>query len=514
MSLSDRTNGQLWTSLFLLGLLINFQGCQKNEPSLSGLDHDGVSRKHLANIQSDESGLSAHLTLHRTGGLDEIISKRYVRILTTSNSFDYFIHEGNARGFQYEMAKAFIDWLNQKYLRESPLKIQFELVPLHRDQLVPELLAGKGDFIAADIAIDSKSPQSETKSVAYSKPYRAVDQWIITHFPVESYRRLEDFSGKQFAVQKSSASYSYIIELNNKLKASNREPVQIELVDEELEAENLLELVSLKKYDFIIADSHIAEIGLVVFENLRRVPKLTLGKKLPVSWVVPKSSRKLLTHINEFLPKFNTGTEHGNLNINKYYRNFNQIKNHLEKNNKTNTLSPFDHWIQKYSRLYSLDWRLMAALCYQESLFNFEARSDQGAIGLFQIKSTTASEPYIGIPDISGIENIPNNIHAGIKYFQWIKKSHFDGIVELPEKEKLRFTLAAYNAGPSTILRARELTTEMGLNPNQWFRNIEMAAIALDRIQTVKYVSEINKRYVSYVIYGFDPNPEITREEP
>ena len=472
-------------------------GCSKDsKPTVQ-------SQKNVSNIQTDGSGLSDHLKQQRTGGLDEVIQKRYIRILTTSNSFDYFIHEGHARGYQYEMAKAFIDHVNDKFLNNDPLKIQFELVPLKRDQLIPGLLAGKGDFIAADIA---ETPDV-SQSVAFSKPYRTVDQWVVTHLPAEQFRSIEDFSSKRLALQKSSPSYLKILEINEKLKTKGKPPIQIELVDEDLETENLLELVSLKKYDFTIADSHIAEIGLVVFQNLKRVRKISLGKPMKISWVVQKKSKKMLREINDFLPKFKVGTEPGNVTLHRYYRDFNLIKSNLEKGGKKNSLSAFDHWIQKYSQEYGLDWRLMAALCYQESHFNPEARSDQGAVGLFQIKPQTAAEPYVGIPQIAGIENIENNIHAGIKYFAWIKKSHFDPIAELSEKEKLRMTLAAYNAGPSTILRARDMTLQMGLDPNQWFRHVEMATIAIDRVQSIKYVSEINKHYVSYVIYGIEAHP-------
>ena len=78
----------------------------------------------------------------------------------------------------------------------------------------------------------------------------------------------------------------------------------------------------------------------------------------------------------------------------------------------------------------------MAALCFQESRFKQNIKNEWGAIGLFQIKQSTADEPYINITEIEGPDNFENNIHAGIKYLHWIKKTYFDEYEGMSEKNK------------------------------------------------------------------------------
>ena len=146
----------------------------------------------------------------------------------------------------------------------------------------------------------------------------------------------------------------------------------------------------------------------------------------------------------------------------------------------------------------------MAAVAYQESRFQQTALSHSGATGLFQIKPITAREGYIDIPEIAGESNAENNVHAGVKYLAWIRARYFAPGEEMSERNRIRMTLAAYKTGPATLIRARPRARELGLDPNRWFRNVELALLDMNKPEPVKYVSEVNKRYVSYVLLGVD----------
>ena len=112
----------------------------------------------------------------------------------------------------------------------------------------------------------------------------------------------------------------------------------------------------------------------------------------------------------------------------------------------------------------------------------------------------TADEPYIGISEIRGEENAENNIHAGVKYLSWIKKRYFDPRKEMSEGARVRMTLAAYNAGPARVLKAIQLAKKMKLDENAWFRQVELVMLKMGKVEPVSYVSEINKRYVSFLL--------------
>jgi len=152
--------------------------------------------------------------------------------------------------------------------------------------------------------------------------------------------------------------------------------------------------------------------------------------------------------------------------------------------------------------MYKFDWRLLSALSFQESRFDQSITNKWGAIGLFQIKQMTANEPYIKIKNITGHENTENNIHAGTKYLSWIRNRYFVPNKLMHDEDKIRMTLAAYNAFPRRVLQAISQAKKMGLDPNKWFRNVELAMLKLGYPEPVIYVSEINKHYVGYTLLG------------
>jgi membrane-bound lytic murein transglycosylase MltF len=111
-----------------------------------------------------------------------------------------------------------------------------------------------------------------------------------------------------------------------------------------------------------------------------------------------------------------------------------------------------------------------------------------------QILPTTAKDPNINIPDI---EKLENNIHAGTKYLRFIIDRYYKD-EPMDDVNKLLFAFASYNAGPARIKGLREKAEKMGFDPNVWFRNVEIAAAKSIGMETVQYVSNIYKYYISY----------------
>ena len=103
----------------------------------------------------------------------------------------------------------------------------------------------------------------------------------------------------------------------------------------------------------------------------------------------------------------------------------------------------------------------------------------------------------MGINDISSMDN---NIHAGVKYLAHLRDNYFDD-PEISERNRIRFALAAYNAGPTKVARMRSRARKMGFDPNRWYRNVEIAALRMVGQETVRYVSNINKYYVAYRLH-------------
>jgi len=149
---------------------------------------------------------------------------------------------------------------------------------------------------------------------------------------------------------------------------------------------------------------------------------------------------------------------------------------------------------RKYADEYDFDYLKIMALAYQESHLDQSKRSDAGAIGIMQILPSTARDPNVNIPDIKILEK---NIHAGNKYLRFLYDRYFNdsGIDPL---NRILFTFASYNAGPGKMTRLRKEAAKMGLDPNVWFRNVEVVVAKRIGRETVQYVSNIYKYFVAY----------------
>jgi membrane-bound lytic murein transglycosylase MltF len=482
--------------LLLLPLACEGQALQAegavDEPAATGPAPEPTQATDLAS--SDPLG--DHVGERYAASLAEVIERRYLRVVTSKNSFDYFIHRGQRGGYQYELVKAFTAHLNRKYAKSrNELPIQFELLPVANDQLIPMLLEGSADMIAARLTI---TPE-RSKQVLFSIPYREVDELIVTHDLTGDHGFLHDLSGQTVAVRESSSYYASLEALNRDLESRGEAPVRILAVDEGLGTEAILALVAARRFDFTVADSIIAEAAASILPELRIPPGMAIREGGQLAWATTPTASDLVAEMNAFLPRYQHGSLLGNVTVKKYFQRDHSLKARM--GSETNApLSSYDALFKRHAETHGFDWRLMAAVAYQESRFDPDAHNRSGAVGLFQIKPKTAREPYIDISEIAGPENTDNNIHAGIKYLAWIKARYFDSVPEMREKDRLRMTLAAYNAGPRTLINARNRAKKMGLDPNRWFRNVELALLAVRKTEPVKYVSEINQRYLSYIM--------------
>jgi len=111
-----------------------------------------------------------------------------------------------------------------------------------------------------------------------------------------------------------------------------------------------------------------------------------------------------------------------------------------------------------------------------------------------QVLSSTAADSNVNVSDIHVLEN---NIHAGTKYLRFISDRYFKN-EPMDPLNKMLFSFAAYNAGPANVQKIRKRTVKMGLNPNVWFQNAEVAAAKIIGRETVQYVSNIYKYYIAY----------------
>ena len=461
----------------------------------------GVADEH----PPPEPSLDFHLSEPTKGDLPDMLDRQYIRVLTTINHTNFFLDGLRAHGYEYSLLKQYERKINKGKSRKK-LRTVLEFIPFPRDKLFEDLINGYGDIAAAGLTI---TPRRQMQ-VDFTNPYLYdISEILVTFKDTKPINIRDEMSGKEVFIRKSSSYYESIMALSNMFKLKGKKPVKIVEADENLETEDILEMVNSGAVAMTVCDSHIAEIWSKVLPDIRLYKDITFRKGGKIAWAVRKGSPLLLKSLNGFIKENKKGTLMGNMFFNRYYENMNWIKNPLNGRfeKKAAKIIPI---IKKYSRQYDFDWKLILSMAFQESGLNPGKESPEGAIGLMQIKPSTASDPIV---DIKYINKLDNNVHAAVKYLDFIRRHYFTE-KDIRPRDQVRFTLAAYNAGPAKINRARQRAKRMNLDPNRWFRNVEIAVLRSVGQETVKYVSNINKYYVIYNNYlGIKETREMVKEE-
>ena len=196
-----------------------------------------------------------------TGDADEMVKRRLIRAGVVYNRTQYFIDHGVQRGMSYEALRLFEEEINKR-LKTGLLKVHVAIVPLSRDQLFPALTQGKVDLIAAALTITP----DRRKLVDFSTPTRTgVSEIVVTTPDITGVTRVEDLSGREVFVRRSSAYYESLQELNASLKSQGKAPVEIKEAPEALEDDDILEMVNAGLIDMTVVDDFVAEFWRQVF---------------------------------------------------------------------------------------------------------------------------------------------------------------------------------------------------------------------------------------------------------
>jgi membrane-bound lytic murein transglycosylase MltF len=423
------------------------------------------------------------------GDFDKMAEKRQIRVLVTYSKTFYFLDRGHQRGISYDLLKEFEKYVNKKP-KAKTLKINVVFIPVRRDELIPGLVKGLGDIAVANLTITAQ----RQKLVDFSSPLlTGVSEVLVTGPAAPPVVSLDDLAGKEIHVRKSSSYYESLVQLNASFEKNDKQPMQLILADATLEDEDLLEMVNAGLIPMIVMDSHKAQFWTQIFEKIQVHSKITARTGGEIAWAFRKNSPKLKAVINEFVKGHKKGTLIGNMLFKRYLKNTQYVKNSVSEQE----LRKFEAMIQlfkKYADHYDFDYLMLAAQAYQESGLDHSKRSPAGAIGVMQVLPATASDPNVNIPEI---EKLENNIHAGTKYLRFIINQYYKD-EPMDDVNKMLFAFASYNAGPEKVNRLRKRTAALGLDPNVWFHNVEIAAAAVIGRETAQYVSNIYKYYITY----------------
>ena len=422
-----------------------------------------------------------------TGDFDEMVKRRLIRVGVTYNRTHYFVDKGQERGLAYESLKQFETDLNQR-LKTGVLKLHVVAVPMPRGMLARALLDGKIDMVAAMVTV---RPEIEAVA-ALSEPTREnVNEVVVTGPGAPAIASADDLSGQEVFIRRVSPYFDSMTRLNSDLKARGKAPAVIVEAPDVLEDDDILEMVNAGLAQITIVDDFLADFWKQIFTNIKvhDGAAVRTGGKLAVAF--RKDNPKLKEQVNVFVRKHGQGDLFRNVLEKKYLQNVKYAKN-ASAEAERRKLQQVVELFKKYGGQYKLDYLLMAAQGYQESTLDQSVKSPVGAVGVMQVMPPTGKELNVG--DISQLEP---NIHAGVKYMRFMMDQYYKD-EPMDDLNKALMTFASYNCGPGRMRQLRRETAKRGLDPNVWFGNVERITSEKIGRETVTYVSNIFKYYLSY----------------
>ncbi len=426
-----------------------------------------------------------------TGDLDGMIERRVIRALVAPSRTSYWLNGARQTGAEYELLKAFQEGINSRHKTKGKhILTHVVFIPTSRDQLISGLLEGRGDIAAGILTV---TPE-RLETVDFGEPFfRGVKEIAVTGPASPELASVDDLSGKEVFVRKSSSYWTHLEHLNERFAEEHKPPVILKAAPEDLQDDDLLEMVNAGLLGIIVVDRYQALLWARVFNKLKPHKGVVVHAGGDLAWMIRKDSPKLKAEIAEFAKNYGRKSDFGKSLVKKYGGDGNlRIVKQSTSGSEIKKFQKTVEFFRKYGSQYDMDYLLMIAQGYQESLLDQNARSIVGAIGVMQLMPATGKEMKTG--DITEIEP---NIHAGIKYIRLVRDQFFES-QPMDERNKILFSFAAYNAGPARVLKLQKEAKQRGLNPNVWFNNVEIIAAQRIGEETVTYVANIYKYYYAY----------------
>lgn len=432
---------------------------------------------------------------------EEIKSDSVLIVLAENSPASYFVYRGRNMGYEYELL--------YEFSKDVGVRLQVKMVH-NLDSMVHLLNDCQGDIIAANLTITNL----RSNGFSFSDPHLTTKMVLVQRKP-ENYRKLkkdalndslitsiEQLYGKTIHVWKYSTYFEQIHMLNQKYGLN----LQIIGTDGDLITEELIRQVSAGEIDYTIADQNVAEIDLNFYPNLDI--QLELSDTQQIGFVMRKSSHKLIDTLNYWLHAKENASTIGEVKR-KYFdrKNLSAKANQSYSSLKDGQISPYDDILKSEAAIYGWDWRLLAAIMYQESKFETWKVSWAGAFGLFGFMPGTA-EQY----GISPSSPPDAQIRAAIKK---LDKNYKEWATEIKDSvECMNFTLATFNSGRGHIDDARALCDKYGKDKNIWTGHVNEMILNLSKpqyyrdevvkngycrgVETYEYIIEVRQRYEEY----------------
>lgn len=411
-------------------------------------------------------------------------------VLTLYSSTSYFIYRGQAMGFQYE--------LSEQFAKSLGVKLRIE-VARNVPEMIQKLLNGEGDIIAYNLPITKEWKDS----LIYCGEEVITHQVIVqrNNGKTKPMKDVTELIGKDVYV-KPGKYYDRLVNLDKELGGG----IHIhEVTNDSITVEDLITQVAQGKIAYTVADNDLAKLNATYYPNLNTGLSISFDQR--AAWAVRKDCPQLAKAANEWHEKNMTSPAY-TASMKRYFEISKAMPHSPILSLREGKISHYDDLFKKYAKEIDWDWRMLASLAYTESNFDTTAVSWAGAKGLMQLMPATARA--MGMPP--GMEQNPEeSIKAAVKYIAATNRS----LSMIPDKnERLKFILAAYNAGLGHVNDAMALAEKYGKNKFVWDNNVDDYILLKSNeeyftdpvckngyfrgIETYNFVRDITARYETY----------------
>ncbi|MDB6159227.1 MAG: hypothetical protein JWO04_2933 [Gammaproteobacteria bacterium] len=373
--------------------------------------------------------------------LDGIRARNEIRVVTLNIPTCFYFGAQGTEGLESKLAKRFA----------AELGVRLVMYPVATERAMQaELAAGRADIAAAQV-----TATREWRRVGEaSDPYGQVAQLVVYRRDKVRPRGTLQFESAKLAVRAGSPQEQTLEKLKKTVAPT------LQWVGTAPNNADPLADVDSGEADYALIDDREFSFAQHLYPNV--LLGFTLPEERPVQWIVRHGAHDLLVATNRFIRKASDSGRLGKLELEEtgdvrpfQYAESREFQAHLSER-----LPRYQQLFEAASAQTGVDWRLLAAIGYQESKWNPLAESGDGALGLMMLTSDTAGA--MGIADRS---NAAQSISAGARYFASVREKIPDRI---PEPDRTWLTVAAYNVGFGHLEDARILAQTRGKNPDSW----------------------------------------------
>lgn len=391
--------------------------------------------------------------------LDRILLSGELRVVTRNSPASFYYGADEPRGIEYELARGFAARLG------VGLRIYIA------DQVYPDLASGKAQIAAASLTVADRRD-----TVTFGPAYQDIQPQLIYRLGGKRPRDVSALVGSKLEVAADSPHAALLAELRA------QEPL-LTWIEDQASAEELIRRVAEGEIDYTIADSHLFELLRHFYPELRVA--FGLGPPTHVAWALPKGADTLREAIGSYFAEIQATGELQSI-LDRYYfasREFDYVGSRAFVRHATTRLPRYRDVFLDAARATGVDWRLLAALAYQESHWNPSAVSPTGVRGMMMLTEHTAE-----MMEVADRQDPRASILGGARYYQRVLRK-VPGRIQEPDRSWL--AVAAYNLGFGHVEDARILTQSQGGDPDDW----EQVRERLPLLSDEKWYQRVQRGY-------------------